>query len=165
VRTNCSLTGVRGELCADLTEQGSGLLAGLIDTSRRGVIFTITLPGTWVALFGGMSSSLLSLVWWVAIGLFFFWMMSRGGCGGMMGRGHHRESGRANGHSGHSTSGKPIDPVCGMEVDPAKAAATRIAGRETYFFCSQNCLDAFDKNPAMYTRRHDEHAGHHHHAC
>lgn len=109
-----------------------------------------------------MTSSLLSLLWWVAIGLVFFWMMSRGGCG-MMGRGGRKD--RANGHAGHSASGQPVDPVCGMEVDPESAAATRIAGREIYFFCSQNCLDAFDRDPAMYTRRHDEHAGHHHHAC
>jgi YHS domain-containing protein len=111
-----------------------------------------------------MSSSALSLLWWVAIGVLFFWMMSRGGCG-MMRHGHDRDSNRANGHAGHPTSGKPIDPVCGMEVDPAKAAGTRVAGSETRFFCSQTCLDAYDKNPAMYAQRRDEHAGHRHHAA
>ena len=111
-----------------------------------------------------MSSSVLSLLWWVAIGLLFFWMMNRGGCG-MMGHGHGRESDRANGHAGHSASGKPVDPVCGMEVDPAKAAGTRVAAGTTYFFCSQNCLDAFEKSPSMYAQRHEEHVGHRHHAC
>lgn len=113
-----------------------------------------------------MTSSLLSLLWWVAIGLFFFWMMSRGGCG-MMGHSHGAggPSTRANGHTGHPASGNPIDPVCGMEVDPAGAAATRIIGHRTYFFCSQDCLDAFDRNPSMYVHRHDEHVGHQGHAC
>lgn len=83
----------------------------------------------------------------------------------MMGHGHGRGSDRANGHAGHSTSGKPIDPVCGMEVDPAKAAGTRTAAGETLFFCSQTCLDAFDKNPPMYAHRREEHAGHRHAAC
>lgn len=110
-----------------------------------------------------MSSSLLSLLWWVAIGLLFFWMMSRGGCG-MMGHSHDKRAARSNGHVNHSASGSPIDPVCGMEVDPTKAAATRIAGRETYFFCSQKCLDAFDSNPSMYVHRH-EHADRHSHMC
>lgn len=68
-------------------------------------------------------------------------------------RGHGRESGRPDGRAARSTSGKPIDPVCGMDVDPAKAAGTRVADGETYFFCSQTCLDAFDKNAAMYAHR------------
>ncbi|HEU4727745.1 MAG TPA: YHS domain-containing protein [Kofleriaceae bacterium] len=109
-----------------------------------------------------MSSSLLSLLLWLTIALLFFWMMSRRGCG-MVGRSGRAD--RANGHAGHSASGKPSDPVCAMEVDPAKAVATRIVGRDTYFFCSQNCLDAFDRDPAAYTRHHDEHAGLHRHAC
>jgi YHS domain-containing protein len=109
-----------------------------------------------------MSSSILSLLWWVAIGLMFFWMMSRGGCGMAMGHAHGRESDRANGHAGHR---KPIDPVCGMEIDPATAAGTRVADGETYFFCSQTCLDAFENNPAMYAHHRDEHAGHRHHAA
>jgi YHS domain-containing protein len=113
-----------------------------------------------------MSSSVLSLLWWVAIGVLFFWMMSRGGCGMGMGhgRGHGREAERANGHASHGASGKPVDPVCGMEVDPAKAAGTRVANGETFFFCSQTCLDAFDKAPAMYPHRHEDHSQHRAHA-
>jgi YHS domain-containing protein len=111
-----------------------------------------------------MSTSLLGLLWWIAIGAFFFWMVSRGGCG-MMG---HRRGGRSahpSGHAGHSASGNPIDPVCGMEVDPANATATRLVEHEPYFFCSQDCLDAFDRNPSRYVHHHDQHAGHHGHAC
>lgn len=47
------------------------------------------------------------------------------------------------------------DLVCGMDVDPAKArAAGRVvqhAGRE-YFFCSDECARAFEKEPGKYTK-------------
>jgi Cu+-exporting ATPase len=36
------------------------------------------------------------------------------------------------------------DPVCGMSVDPAKALLTERDG-ETFYFCSQHCLDKFTK--------------------
>ncbi len=44
-------------------------------------------------------SSLLSLLWWGAIGIAFFWMMRRGGCGGMAHRhgGHSRAPGADEG--------------------------------------------------------------------
>jgi len=37
-----------------------------------------------------------------------------------------------------------VDPVCGMEIDPASAASTRIRGGVTYYFCSQQCAEHFD---------------------
>ncbi len=44
------------------------------------------------------------------------------------------------------------DPVCGMEVDPAKAAATEYKGH-SYHFCSKSCKEKFDKNPEQYGQR------------
>ena len=42
------------------------------------------------------------------------------------------------------------DPVCRMEVNKRTAPATsRNAGR-TYYFCSQGCKAAFDKDPAKF---------------
>ena len=42
------------------------------------------------------------------------------------------------------------DPVCGMDVDPKKAAGkTNYQGR-TYFFCSVGCKKEFEENPAKY---------------
>jgi uncharacterized membrane protein YraQ (UPF0718 family)/YHS domain-containing protein len=35
------------------------------------------------------------------------------------------------------------DPVCGMTVDRAKALTTEVGG-ETYYFCSADCMHAFD---------------------
>jgi membrane fusion protein, copper/silver efflux system len=48
------------------------------------------------------------------------------------------------------------DPVCGMDVDEKKAKAS---GRKseyhgvTYFFCSDECKERFDKNPGQYLRK------------
>jgi uncharacterized protein len=42
------------------------------------------------------------------------------------------------------------DPVCGMSVDPATAAAVRTHDGRNYFFCASNCAEAFDADPARY---------------
>ena len=42
------------------------------------------------------------------------------------------------------------DPVCGMQIDPAKAAATRVHMGQTFHFCSPGCAKAFDADPHKY---------------
>ena len=42
------------------------------------------------------------------------------------------------------------DPVCGMEIDPQSAFATREHMGQTFYFCSQNCVDQFDADPHKY---------------
>ena len=42
------------------------------------------------------------------------------------------------------------DPVCGMTVDPARAAGSSKYGDTTYYFCSAGCKAKFDANPAAY---------------
>jgi len=42
------------------------------------------------------------------------------------------------------------DPVCGMQVDPAKAAGTTEYQGQTYYFCSQHCLDRFRADPERF---------------
>jgi len=42
------------------------------------------------------------------------------------------------------------DPVCGMNVDEAKAAATTVYRSQTYYFCSKGCQAAFEKAPEKY---------------
>ena len=37
------------------------------------------------------------------------------------------------------------DPVCSMEIDPAQAFATRIVGEETLYFCSERCVQQYDR--------------------
>ena len=43
-----------------------------------------------------------------------------------------------------------IDPVCGMDVDPA--TATQKAGYKgrTYYFCAPGCRKAFEAEPEKY---------------
>jgi len=47
-------------------------------------------------------------------------------------------------------AGSAIDPVCGMTVDPAKAAGTATYQGTTYYFCSRHCRDAFVADPGKY---------------
>jgi YHS domain-containing protein len=42
------------------------------------------------------------------------------------------------------------DPVCGMDVDEAKAVATSVHQGTTYYFCAQGCKVTFDKDPAKF---------------
>ena len=42
------------------------------------------------------------------------------------------------------------DPVCGMQVDPAKARARADHGGRTYFFCCEGCATRFRAAPDKY---------------
>jgi Cu+-exporting ATPase len=62
------------------------------------------------------------------------------------------------------------DPVCGMEVDPSRAAATAEYQGITYYFCAPGCKAAFEREPEKYVpaakkdeQRHSGqgHRGHH----
>ena len=43
-----------------------------------------------------------------------------------------------------------IDPVCGMTVEPARAAAKVEYGGKTYFFCSPHCARRFEPRPEYF---------------
>ena len=43
-----------------------------------------------------------------------------------------------------------LDPVCGMTVDPAKAAGSHEHGGTTYYFCGKGCLARFKADPQKY---------------
>lgn len=47
----------------------------------------------------------------------------------------------------------PIDPVCRMAVDPARAAERRLRGQIEHYFCSERCARVFDQDPAVYIVR------------
>ncbi len=83
--------------------------------------------------------ALSSLLWFVIIGAFFYFMMRKGGCGGHGGHSHEG-----------SEAGKTKDPVCGMEVDATVAAGSREHMGQTFYFCSSNCMEKFDKEPKAY---------------
>lgn len=43
-----------------------------------------------------------------------------------------------------------IDPVCGMTVDPLKAAGSFEYKGEQYYFCAKSCLQKFSASPESY---------------
>jgi len=58
-----------------------------------------------------------------------------------------------NSHENHhhaSAESRVVDPVCGMTIDPAKAAGTSRIGDATIHFCSPRCKEKFDADPAAY---------------
>ena len=44
------------------------------------------------------------------------------------------------------------DVVCGMEVDPTKAAGNSQYNGKTYYFCSNGCKAKFDAEPTQYVK-------------
>ena len=70
--------------------------------------------------------------------------------GGMMGEGKGMMGGMTSGKTSTPTAAaKVVDPVCGMEVDPANAPKSTYAGK-TYYFCSEGDKAKFEKNPVQY---------------
>ena len=55
----------------------------------------------------------------------------------------------AHSHS-HTQTTLPIDPVCGMTVDPEHAAGTSKLDGTTYYFCNPSCKKRFDADPAAF---------------
>jgi xanthine dehydrogenase accessory factor len=66
-------------------------------------------------------------------------------------RGQRRPSVRA-GHPSRPFDGasQVEDPVCGMTVSVQPATASADRGGVTYYFCSDGCRHAFEKDPAAY---------------
>ncbi|HUV75298.1 MAG TPA: YHS domain-containing protein [Dehalococcoidales bacterium] len=48
------------------------------------------------------------------------------------------------------------DPVCKMEVEESKAAATSEYKGKKYYFCAPGCKKAFDQNPEKYLSEEEE---------
>ena len=44
------------------------------------------------------------------------------------------------------------DPVCGMKVDEKTSEKTTYQGK-TYYFCSAECKQDFNENPANYVKQ------------
>ena len=51
--------------------------------------------------------------------------------------------------SNAETPSLPIDPVCGMEVDPSTDLRTDYLGK-TYYFCNPSCLERFTGDPRSF---------------
>ncbi len=57
---------------------------------------------------------------------------------------------------------KVTDPVCGMQIDPEKAAGKFEFAGVTYWFCAQVCRKLFAADPARYVRLAAVESGHCH---
>lgn len=53
----------------------------------------------------------------------------------------------------NAAAAKVTDPVCGMKIDPATAAAKSVHAGKTYYFCSKEEKAKFDKDPAAYLKK------------
>lgn len=74
-------------------------------------------------------------------------MMSKHG--GMRGEDKGMDGKMSGKSTSPATTSKVIDPVCGMEVDPATAHKATYSGK-TYYFCSEDEKTKFQKNPQQY---------------
>jgi len=89
-----------------------------------------------------------SIIWFLVIGVLFYFMMKHS-CGSHMG-GHGRQGGHGGLGEDTPTAQTVKDPVCGMEIDKDKAfAMTRREGKPVYF-CSENCQKKFNETPGRY---------------
>ena len=65
---------------------------------------------------------------------------------------HAHGTGSCCGGKAPSSGAVVRDPVCGMTVDPTKAAATREHDGTTFYFCSAGCAETFDANTSVSIR-------------
>jgi YHS domain-containing protein len=94
------------------------------------------------------------LLWLLGLAVLFYFMM-RYGCGAHMVHGHGH-----GGHEGRGAAGGGKDPVCGMQVG-ADAAYTRMHAGTRYWFCSKDCFEKFEADPAKYAAPGGAHGGGH----
>jgi len=57
------------------------------------------------------------------------------------------------GHNHPMLNGEEHDPVCEMEVEPSKAAASVAYQGDTFYFCSQSCAAKFRTAPEKYAQK------------
>jgi uncharacterized protein (TIGR00725 family) len=50
------------------------------------------------------------------------------------------------------------DPVCGMKIAPASAAATRVYLNQYFYFCSEHCASRFDADAKQFLDGRGQHA-------
>jgi Cu(I)/Ag(I) efflux system membrane fusion protein len=51
-----------------------------------------------------------------------------------------------------AATAKVIDPVCGMQIDPADAAGSAAHGGHVFHFCSEHCKRRFEADPSRYAK-------------
>ncbi|HEX7335032.1 MAG TPA: heavy metal translocating P-type ATPase [Pyrinomonadaceae bacterium] len=56
-------------------------------------------------------------------------------------------------HAAHNGKAGELDPVCGMTVNPDRAAGSFEYQGKTYYFCSTHCLHKFQQNPESFLNK------------
>lgn len=95
------------------------------------------------------TSGLGSLLWFLALGAFFYFMMRAGGCGGGRREERGQEVPGTRDRAVREAKDRSKDPVCGMTVETPKAKTSVYRG-QTYYFCSNDCRGKFEAAPASY---------------
>jgi P-type Cu+ transporter len=67
-----------------------------------------------------------------------------------MNRHHHTQHSHDLSEESGNKAMQPIDPVCGMSVNPATAKWTLKHNGEQLYFCSSSCREKFSADPAKY---------------
>ncbi len=53
----------------------------------------------------------------------------------------------------NDVTGSRIDPVCGMQVGPARKNLVALYDGRSFWFCADACLSAFESSPRKYMER------------
>jgi len=75
---------------------------------------------------------------------------------GFVGIGRNKKETVRHGEMTATPRGKFVDPVCGMSVAPETAAGKYGYQGETFYFCSQGCLNKFKQNPSSFLEKKKE---------
>jgi YHS domain-containing protein len=68
----------------------------------------------------------------------------------------HGEATEEHMHTHGEEDGTVVDPVCGMKIKKSDAKATTEYNGKTYYFCMEDCLEKFKKDPAKYAQKAEE---------
>jgi len=63
------------------------------------------------------------------------------------------QSNHTHAHAADPAPTEVLDPVCGMMIDPADAAATHDYKGQTYYFCMTACAEKFKADPEKYLNK------------
>jgi YHS domain-containing protein len=94
----------------------------------------------------------------------FFYLMMKFGCGAHVHSGGCGHAGLHRQKASEKTASENIpsentaadlktvtrDPVCGMDIEVGRAFRSVEYGRETYYFCSKQCLAKFKERPEYF---------------
>ena len=75
---------------------------------------------------------------------------------GFVGIGRNKKETVRHGEMTATPHGEFVDPVCGMSVAPETAAGKYDYQGETFYFCSQGCLNKFKQNPSSFLEKKKE---------